>query len=240
MSDADLRELERRFRETGSVDDEAAWLRARIQAGELSEGRLRLAIYFGHAGSSDVLDQEIPVIDRLWDWADGVPRSDEADQRIKRAPSALSQEACVRAAIAAARLAVAAQGNPPPTPLVAVEAAEALLHRPCDEHLAAATEAGGAAEEVADDDLRTASPLTFHACRSAAEACFTAYGFVHPDFGLPGLGMVLSVASDALAGSEDERLRGAICDEIIPWALGYSDPVRERVEARQRAEAAGG
>ena len=34
MSDEKLRELERRFRETGSADDEVAWLRERARAGE--------------------------------------------------------------------------------------------------------------------------------------------------------------------------------------------------------------
>ena len=34
MSDEKLRELERRYRETGSVDDELAWLRERARAGE--------------------------------------------------------------------------------------------------------------------------------------------------------------------------------------------------------------
>ena len=34
------------------------------------------------------------------------------------------------------------------------------------------------------------------------------------------------------------RTRDEVRDELVPWALGYSDPVRDRVEARQR-EAAG-
>tara|TARA_R110002072_G_scaffold140386_2_gene284620 strand:+ start:207 stop:338 length:132 start_codon:yes stop_codon:yes gene_type:complete len=37
VSDADLRELERRFRETGSVEEEAAWLQERVRAGELTQ-----------------------------------------------------------------------------------------------------------------------------------------------------------------------------------------------------------
>jgi len=56
MSDANLRELERRWRETGSVEDEAAWLLQRLRVGELDEERLRLAAYCSHEPSRIALD----------------------------------------------------------------------------------------------------------------------------------------------------------------------------------------
>ena len=37
MSDSNLRGLERRWRETGSVDDEAAYLRERVRVGDLTQ-----------------------------------------------------------------------------------------------------------------------------------------------------------------------------------------------------------
>ena len=43
MSDQKLRDLERRWKETGSPDDEAAYLLERVRAGELSRERLELA-----------------------------------------------------------------------------------------------------------------------------------------------------------------------------------------------------
>ena len=33
------------------------------------------------------------------------------------------------------------------------------------------------------------------------------------------------------------RIHAVQCKELVPWALGYSDPVRDRVEARQREAA---
>ena len=51
MSDSKLRELERRWRETGSVDDEAAYLRERVRVGDLTQERLELAAYCGHEGA---------------------------------------------------------------------------------------------------------------------------------------------------------------------------------------------
>ena len=35
MADLFLREIERRFRETGGIEDEPAWLRARVRAGDV-------------------------------------------------------------------------------------------------------------------------------------------------------------------------------------------------------------
>jgi hypothetical protein len=51
MSDAKLRELERRWKETGTVEDEAAYLLERVRVGDLSRERLELAAYCGHEGA---------------------------------------------------------------------------------------------------------------------------------------------------------------------------------------------
>jgi len=47
MSDSKLRELERRWRETKSVEDEAAYLRERVRVGDLTQERLELAAVAG-------------------------------------------------------------------------------------------------------------------------------------------------------------------------------------------------
>ena len=48
MTDSTLRKRERQFRTSGSVADEAAWLTARVRAGELEQSKLDLAACFGH------------------------------------------------------------------------------------------------------------------------------------------------------------------------------------------------
>ena len=58
MSDQKLRELERRWRETGSVEDEAAYLRERVRVGDLTQERLELAAYLGHAAACNALGRE--------------------------------------------------------------------------------------------------------------------------------------------------------------------------------------
>jgi hypothetical protein len=72
MSDRRLRDLERRWRETGAHDDEARWLAERVRAGDLSTARLCLATYCGRAGArlasrDERRDhQRVPEDPRFW------------------------------------------------------------------------------------------------------------------------------------------------------------------------------
>lgn len=108
MSDAKLRELERRWQETGDVADEAALLAARARAGDLELDRLRLAAYLGHPGASAVDPKLVRPSGKkgrsrgLLDWARGVPLADQPPGR-PTAPTALGREASLRVAAAAAR-----------------------------------------------------------------------------------------------------------------------------------------
>ena len=61
MSDERLRQLERRWKEAGLIADEAAWLRARVQAGEVSEEGVRLAAYLGQQAAREILGAEAPL-----------------------------------------------------------------------------------------------------------------------------------------------------------------------------------
>jgi hypothetical protein len=60
MSDERLRELERRWKGTGSVEEEAAWLRERVRVGEVPVARVRIAASLGHAASRRGLGVEAP------------------------------------------------------------------------------------------------------------------------------------------------------------------------------------
>jgi len=69
MTDEKLRALERRWRESGSVDDEAAWLRERVKQGDLSQEMLGLAAHCGHQASQIVLgDVDNPHSLKQPDW----------------------------------------------------------------------------------------------------------------------------------------------------------------------------
>lgn len=57
MSDERLRTLEQRFRESGQVEDEAAWLVERIRVGGLSRAQLNLAASLGYPAARAALDR---------------------------------------------------------------------------------------------------------------------------------------------------------------------------------------
>lgn len=60
MSDDHLRAAERRWRETGSLEDEAAWLTLRLRSGALPLEVLELAAYADHPAACAVLAKEAP------------------------------------------------------------------------------------------------------------------------------------------------------------------------------------
>src|SRR5688572_19428833 len=65
MSDRHLRELERRFRETGGVGDEAELLKERMRCGRLPLEALEAAAYLGHAAALSALGRAPELHSRL-------------------------------------------------------------------------------------------------------------------------------------------------------------------------------
>lgn len=70
MSDFRLRDLERRWRSTGSIEDEAEYLRECVRTGHLAQEMLELAAYCGHAASLRLCGGAPP--DSWSDWAGGL------------------------------------------------------------------------------------------------------------------------------------------------------------------------
>jgi len=58
VTDSKLRELERRWKESGRVDDEAAYLLGRMRVGDLERRMLELAAYSGHHASIRAIDSK--------------------------------------------------------------------------------------------------------------------------------------------------------------------------------------
>jgi len=73
VTDHRLREFERRWKETGGVEDGAAWLWARVQAGELSEVRLGIAAFVDCEPAREALADRAPTApSTVPGWADGL------------------------------------------------------------------------------------------------------------------------------------------------------------------------
>lgn len=119
MSDAVLRDLERRWRQTRSVDDEAAYLLRRVRAGELCQQRLELAAYCGHPAFAPAAAVGPDVAEAFL---------------VGLAP--WGREACVRAGVAAFRAAFEPDGASKPAERC-LAALSDWVGCPCDAHVRA-------------------------------------------------------------------------------------------------------
>ncbi|MEZ6188833.1 MAG: hypothetical protein R3F62_27995 [Planctomycetota bacterium] len=205
MADRTLRELERRWKETGSVEDEAVLLLERVHVGDLAARRLEVAAAVGHPAARVALtDRRAPRTPGEWTrvFAHAEP------MWLRRAAAS----ACTDL-LAGYETAHADDLRP----RAALEAVEAWLVCPCEAHRAAAA------------DLQLLVAFTYDAM---------------PDLALSlteiaqGDAEVARECLDAVFVSvgNDEAIRAGLRRDLVPWLLGYADPVRERVEARHQLE----
>lgn len=232
------RDLER-CAQTGDVSAEVLLLRRRVRAGELSPEGLSLAAFLGHPASRELLGHEAPEVPAGYqDWLERLrPRGPEVVMRV-------SVAAAGRVVPLLGSLLLTSDAEHPQPVLDA--AAEALIC-PCLPHvrdvLHAAQRCEDARRRLDAVQLDRQREAAVSACTSLAQlfsdpdsawevmhhARLGAFAAAQPD---PG------ADHDTLPGEAGRLIKDAVRAEVVPWALGYSDPVRERVEARQR-EAAG-
>ncbi|MDC3379462.1 hypothetical protein OAX78_04190 [Planctomycetota bacterium] len=97
MSDERLRELERRWKETQAVEDEAAYLLERVRVGDLEQEKLELAAYCGDGAAKAALGGSGPI-PTLDEWIQGVfaKCSDEGERNAvdRRVGATLARLAC--------------------------------------------------------------------------------------------------------------------------------------------------
>lgn len=210
MSDAALRELEQAWQRSGSVEDEAHLLAARVRSGELAEEQLRLAAHAGHAAAVRALG--VPRHERpLPEWLDGF--------------AAFGHEALVRASIAIARLAWSRW------PGFCKHPPETLILNPIDVMVEGAV---ATAEEYLCE--ATAENLRVHVEARQQVAHYAEHPLLSSYERALALATVRGAEQAAGAAEAFARLEivGATAAELAPWALVGRDPVRERVEERRR------
>lgn len=223
MSDDRLRELERRWRETGALGDRAAYLQERARCGDLEPERLRLAAFLGaEVGGAE---PEPPPVAEDLDLAAWIG-----------ALAAYGVVTLRRAAIAAADHS-ARQASSSGMPMRAVLAAEELLLCPCDSHRAEARRHAAATRDLPDAPMRMSSDLAGAAEQAALAALSEdAREVLAAARSAARAGRVALSSFPALFGDPKQEaasgLRAAITRELLPWALDEGDPVRERVERR--------
>lgn len=202
MSDERLRQLERRWKETGSVEDEAAFLLGRVRAGDLTDERLELAAFCGHAGARRACPQVVrnppqdPV--RLFEEVEG----------------SWGKRVAVGVAVAAAQAALTScsrSGHPEAAvPTFLVDAADAAFKCPCSTHAEAAW---AAYKKFSGEFWRTADAVDnrLRSAQSAALACARAAASRH-DAASKAVQEAVAVAG--VHGVHDEILR-----YLLAWAL---------------------
>jgi hypothetical protein len=231
--DSHLRDLERRLLQSGSPDDEAAYLLERVRVGDLAQQRLELAAHCGHPGARLAFGQH-------------APDDPQNPERLIELLCALGTEACVRASMALCRRGLQAWRAQPPfdsAPRDLLDACEGWLRdresvvpqvRSADEAVTEAlvdwTQADDARWNLQDE--RQVPVLAVNILKRAAF-------FVLRDDDThlaTNVRHMLELASSASGLSLSQAQRGmfptragaaawstallALAEELIPWALG--------------------
>lgn len=203
VSDERLRTLEARWKQSGLVEDEAAWLLERTRCGDLSPERLELASGLGDPASRLALNHE---------------RSYQPPERgaFLRWACTLEPTTRIRVVLASARSLLARSGETDTGP--GGSAAEEALRSvgawavcPCGDHLSQVLEHDGLSSHMLD----FADPR-----HQAATALQSLVEFLRRgDEKALDLALIRASHSNPLV---------AVQGELIPWALGRSDPLAER------------
>ena len=234
MSDADLRELERKWRETGSVEDEASWERALLRAGRTDEARLELV---------EFLRTPLPNRRRFYFFGPNRPlaRGEDGAERWVQELASFGHEALLRTAFA---------GAVDLLPVYLGEAPDGDTHVPellcaVGRWISSDTTDTHEADRVHAELSASCSSWEWPSTHtSAGPAAFRAILALHPLDQRQSLEGATWSARHVARNWGIANWERPLCDfirvvraELVPWALGYSDPVRERVESRQREAA---
>lgn len=234
MDDA-VRAAERRYRASGALEDEVAWLRERLRIGDLTRERCELAAFMGHPAATTALALDCAGHAACLRCGAGPAVMEGLAER--------GPEANLRAAVAAARWSMKfalsidrSVFNPSVRALVdagleqlrdATDRLVALaVHRcrgrPFPEGELPRIMASLRRLQALDLDARALRPLV-ELLRDPARRI----DWIEAGFG-PWLGKPL-LASDRESPPDAEQgrptLLAAIAAEIVAWALGYEDPL---------------
>lgn len=210
MSHDELRALEARWRETKSVSDEAAWLRRRVELGDLTQERLELAASCAHPAA----ERACGIMS-----ASAAPGLEEMTRNLAgfaepARPVALVAARCVSS------IGVDGLDRPPEALTRAVAAILEYERCPCESHRSglfvlssqlgrlAATRLGGN-----DPRLGQAVKAAYHHCLAINHAAKA-----KADQALEQLNKGLGEARRA--GLDEAKLAAAVRAGLLDWALG--------------------
>lgn len=237
VGDHKLRELERRWRETGAVEHETAYLRERVRVGELTLDRLELAALAGSAACAAVLGR-------------GPGEAMLVRSELERVLLLIGPARLARIAVAIARqglsqweLSLEFDGRPDMERIRSVVCgAEALIlgefpTAPEDQQSIVLSHRACLLAETAS--LREREAGTGTHLLSMSLSCLTWAGKLDPaSWGRPLVNGLLEagVSLHSLPDPLRSHVLKGVRDEVLSWALEGSDPFQAEENARRRAE----
>ncbi len=234
MSDDTLRALERRFRETESVEDEVAWLASRLRAGEIDSDRLDLAAYCGDEAARRFSSRRPVEPSCVWTWGEGLVLAEVTPVGVRQehparwirestrswASQGFAREICVRACLAAAESVAHAATHP--SALACVRAAANWIEMRSLDSLTRSSVAEDEADEAQRElmDLAGGDRDSVDPAAAALEACQNAALASALE------GMDLKAAARTMAAAAQvlpfEEVRARVAAALVQWALGTS------------------
>lgn len=240
MTDTTLRELERRFRASGREEEEAAWLRARLQSGTVSVLGLELASQLGYPPAASL---PLDSLQRTSSWmADLLGFGRSLPVRVHRGPVIdcifHGEDWATKAEIQAIRASIT-QRSLGQTWVkhgqeAVIRAGLALLHQDPDCALTLYPGIGTEHVELVETALvenrfpELGDPYPFVRLFPLDGGQFCGHGFAGNSY--PWL-QIIQGCAERLG---EKVARDSVRDELVPWALHYRDPLVERVAARKR------
>ncbi len=208
MTDERLRELRQGWEQTAAVEDEAALLIGRVRAGEISRERVALASYCGHPAALRAALGEPSLLPFGDDWVGAFVREGiTATDRLMLA--------CCR--VCARRLPASTEEDRRFSLRQVIDAIEGWI--------ATSDPSGFMPVLVGWSKSHGAHEAVLGAAWSVAQS-------VEPEKGVP-------IHNDLLAALERTRefvgeaeLLTEVQSELVPWLLGYHDPVANRASER--------
>jgi len=246
VSDAELRALEKKAR-AGDADAGQRWLVARLRAGTISPERVAIAAYVGDEGARRAISAERPICECNMIGKKHGRECPLAGKLVAETPNALripkatwkwlthfptDRELLARVALAVFLEGDAPPADPPASVVALAEAVRSWLDCPCEKH--AMTVRARHRERLTKLMPRGAYMNMSNWLRATSRWDVAAQAAVGADpAGVLALVDELAQARARRRQTTEERVRSAVREAILPWAVGEATAAPRRKSSNE-------